>query len=268
MSDRAKDRSTPGEPSRILDAHTHYPFGPYSDEYTFGEMKRLAEKFGIRRLVVLGDVFKHGPRPDAAQIVDINDATIRLVGEYPDFVMGCCYLNPRNGPASIRDEVDRCFDEGGLRAIKLEISINCREKELDAVMEAAARRNCVVYQHAWYLSGGNGPDHSTPADVAVLAGRFPEVRIIMPHLAGWGERGVRDVAEHQNVYVDTSGGVALSGLVEYAVEVLGAGRVLYGSDFPVRDFSAQIGRVAGARITDDERRLIFHDNAAELLDFG
>jgi predicted TIM-barrel fold metal-dependent hydrolase len=69
----------------------------------------------------------------------------------------------------------------------------------------------------------------------------------------------------RNVWVDTSGGAPEAGLVEYAVEQVGADRVLYGSDGPIRDLPVAIARVTGAAIAEEAKRAILHDNARALL---
>jgi predicted TIM-barrel fold metal-dependent hydrolase len=107
--------------------------------------------------------------------------------------------------------------------------------------------------------------HSDPEDVATLAARFPDVRIIMAHLTGCGVRGVLAVKAHRNVVVDTSGAAPESGLVEFAVAQLGAQRVLYGSDAPIRDFAVAIARITGSALDAATKRKILHDNAAALL---
>jgi hypothetical protein len=108
-------------------------------------------------------------------------------------------------------------------------------------------------------------DESNPADIADLARRHPKTKIIMTHLTGCGPRGVLDIRPCPNVYVDTSGSQPFSGVVEYAVEKLGAERVLYGSDTPIRDLACQLGRISGAKISRHARDLIFGLNAKELM---
>jgi len=73
-------------------------------------------------------------------------------------------------------------------------------------------------------------------------------------------------ARHGNVWVDTAAMFAVhSGLLEWAVERLGAERILYGSDSPVFFAPMQRARVEFAEIDDAARRRILHDNAAELF---
>jgi predicted TIM-barrel fold metal-dependent hydrolase len=87
----------------------------------------------------------------------------------------------------------------------------------------------------------------------------------MAHLGGGGWRGVQDVKPYPNVLIDTSGAQPQAGLVEYAVRELGADRVLFGSDWPIRDFATQMARVTGARLPERDRRRILGLNAARLL---
>jgi uncharacterized protein len=91
------------------------------------------------------------------------------------------------------------------------------------------------------------------------------VTIVMAHLTAAGARGVHDVKSHRNVLVDTSGSQPVAEVVEYAVAELGADRVVYGSDVPGRDYSAQLGRIWGARISEAARRKILYQNTARLL---
>ena len=87
----------------------------------------------------------------------------------------------------------------------------------------------------------------------------------MAHLTGVGRRGVQDVEDLPNVWVDTCGGWYDTEMVEYAVRHMGADRVIYGSDYPGRDFAPQLGRVAGAGLSDEDKEKILWRNAALLL---
>ena len=51
-----------------------------------------------------------------------------------------------------------------------------------------------MLHHAWYKATEFAFNESTPAEIATLARRHPNVNIIMAHLAGGGWRGVRDFA--------------------------------------------------------------------------
>ena len=251
---------------RAIDIHTH-PILRDDQRGRAGadELIARAHSHGIVHLVVLGDVLAYGRSPTEAQLRIINDGTFWLMKRYPGVVTGFCHLNPTLGAEAVWRETERCVARG-FRGLKLEIANNARDACMRPLMEAAQRHDLVVLQHAWSMTKIRQRSfHTDPEDVATLAGRFPNVRIIMAHLTGCGVRGVLAVKAHANVVVDTSGAAPESGIIEYAVAQLGAERVLYGSDAPIRDFGVALARITGLRLGAAAQRKILHDNAREIL---
>jgi len=251
---------------RIIDVHTH-PILRDDRRGWLGAQELIARARAhvIEHLVVLGDVLAYGRSPTEDQIRKINDDTFRLMRAYPGDVTGFCHLNPTLGEKAVRQEIERCVARG-FRGLKLEIANNARDACMRPLMEAAQAHGLVVLQHAWSMTKIRQRSfHTDPEDVGTLARRFPEVRIIMAHLTGCGPRGVLAVKDCPNVWVDTSGAAPEAGIVEYAVEQLGAERILYGSDVPIRDFGVAIARITGSRLDAATKRKILHDNARTLL---
>lgn len=249
----------------IIDIHGH----PYFDEprqrvECIDGIVREARRLGIDRLALLGNVVRFGFRQNARQVRLVNDLTLAMQRRHPDFLIGFCFLNPKLDRPFLAREIERSL-EGGLRGIKLECDVDARDRRLDFVMQQAMAYDVPVMQHTWYKTVQKVDGESSPADLADLARRFPKATIIMAHLSGGGMRGIMDVQRFPNVCVDTSGGQPVAGLVEYAVKHLGAERVLFGSDAPLRDFATQLGRIHGARLTAAQRRLILGGNAVRLL---
>jgi uncharacterized protein len=228
-----------------------------------------SRQFGIVRMVALGDVLMYGPQPNEKQLRAINDETAQLISGDPDFFIGFCYLNPTLGERPVRREVDRCVGDLGFRGLKLEIANNAKDACMKPVMQAAEAYDIPVLQHTWSQTKLRlRSHHSDPEDTCLLAKRFPNTRVIMAHLTGCGYRGVLAARGIDNLWVDTSGGAPEAGIVDFAVSNLGSSRILYGSDLPIRDLPAAIGQVAGAAISETDRKAIFHNNAANLLKLG
>lgn len=252
---------------RAIDIHTH-PILRDDQRGRAGadELIARARALGIRHLVVLGDVLAYGRSPTEEQLRKINDDTFWLMRRYPGVVTGFCYLNPTLGERAVRRETKRCVARGFRGLGELEIANNARDACMRALMLEAERHGLVVLQHAWSMTKIRQRSfHTDPEDVATLARRWPNVRIIMAHLTGCGVRGVLAVKDCSNVVVDTSGAAPEAGIVEFAVEQLGAERVLYGSDEPIRDFGVALARITGSRLDAATKRKILHDNARALL---
>lgn len=251
---------------RIIDVHTH----PIYREQKMGRrgVEALFERLdaaGIVHIGVLGDVLGFGRLPTEEQLRVINNETAWVLRHFPGRATGFCYLNPTLGEKPVWREVERCVALG-FRAIKLEIANNARDACMKPLMQAAERYDLAVLQHAWSMTKiRQRRFHTDPEDVGTLARRFPQVQIIMAHLTGCGVRGVLAVKPCDNVVVDTSGAAPESGLVEYAVDHLGADRVLYGSDIPIRDLGVAIARITRSALDAATQRKILYENARRVL---
>ena len=251
----------------IIDFHIH---NAQPDFANMALAFKRAETLGISMMGNLGDVLADGLFPTADEVKVINNRSLALDLEYHERLFSFCFLNPDNATDFSLSEVKRCLVTEGKNfvGIKLEASLNCRDKKLDPIMELAEKLEAIVIHHAWYKATGKDGEESDPSDIADLASRFPNVKIVCPHLAGIGKRGVLDLAPYHNVMVDTSGGQPIAGLVEYAVKKLGAERILFGSDLYGafgRDPACQLGRVIGANITQHAKKLIIGLNAKRML---
>ena len=266
VAHRRKSQRNLLQTMRAIDVHTHPILREdHRGRAGAGQLLARARAHGIEHVVALGDVLAHGRSPTEAQIRRTNDDTAWLMANYRGFVTGFCYLNPMLGERAVWREVERCVARG-FRGIKLEIANNARDACMQPVMAAAERHGLVVLQHAWSMTKIRQRSfHTDPEDAATLARRFPNVWIIMAHLTGCGVRGVLAVKACDNLVVDTSGAAPEAGIVEFAVEHLGADRVLYGSDVPVRDFGVALARITGSRLDATTKKKILRDNARVLL---
>ncbi len=252
----------------IVDCHVHFPAeGSIYRREDVDRCLGLADRAGIDHLVYLFNTADSGGvDPDPDDIRRNNDLGMELASRHPDRFSAFCYLNPSHDPAFLDAEMDRCLVDGPCIGIKLWISVHADDARLDPIMTRAATLGVPVLHHAWYKATEFAFNESTPAQVAALARRHRDVTIVMAHLTGGGARGVLDVRDCPNVLVDTSGGQPVAGLVEYAVAQLGADRVVFGSDWPIRDFAVQRARVDGAALAEADRAKILGGTMASLLE--
>lgn len=255
---------------RIIDVHTHPIFNPDgSNEAAIRDFVAYGRAHGVERMIALGDVLRYGPSPDEKQLVTLNDENGWLQELHPDYFHGFCYLNPTLGERAVMRETERCVGKYGFRGIKLEIANNASAACMRHVAKAAREFGLVVLQHSWSLTNiGDRQHQSDPDDTTLFARRNPDVRIIMAHLVGIGFRGVLAAKGLPNLYVDTSGGYPEEGLIEFAVEHLGADHVVFGSDLPIREVSVKVGSILDTRLPAAAKQKILAGNTARLLNLN
>ena len=252
---------------RAIDIHTHPIISRKGlVRAKVGEFAAGARARGVERMICLGDVLAFGPRPNRRQVRIINDETAQVVRWFPATYIGFCCLNPVLGERAVMEEVERCVGGMGFRGLKLEISNNARDACMKPVMKAAERWNVPVLQHTWSMTNIHQRSfHSDPEDTALLARRHPNVQVIMAHLTGCGYRGVLEAKGVENLVVDTSGGYPEAGILDYALEHLGADHIVYGSDLPIRETGVTLGRIVGTPMSASEREKILIGNTRRIL---
>jgi uncharacterized protein len=254
------------EPPMIIDIHVH-PYVHAKDD--FARVLHEANKYDARLWVysLLPRAIKPPIHwlPTADYCRQANDDVIELMHQYPERVEGFAYVNPLVGKLSVQ-ELDRCVAGHGMIGLKLWIAVRCADPVVDPLVERCAAYGIPMLQHTWLKATGNMPGESTPQDLAILAKRHPNATIIMGHSGGDWEFGVRCARSLENVFFDISGNEANSGWLERAVNLVGAERILFGTDMPGRSMSSQLAKVLGARISDDAKEKILFKNASGILD--
>jgi hypothetical protein len=210
----------------------------------------------------MGYPFSYDPAPDLLRAQ--NDQVLEALRAGRGRLLGFVYLNPNHLEFSL-GELKRCVRDGPMVGVKLWVARRARERELDSIVSQASALKAVIFQHSWFKVGGNLTGESTPLDVAELAKRHPETKIICGHTGGEWESGIRAVRGLPNVMLDTAGSDPTSGFVEMAIREVGPERILYGSDIGGRSFASQIAKVTGANLTAEARRLILGENLKRML---
>ncbi len=224
----------------------------------------IADRVGIAKLCVFMGM-KFLQKPTADDLVRQNDEVLEAIQHYSDRTFGFCYVSGEHVDRSLA-EIERCVAKGPMTGIKLWVAKRCSDLALDPIIQRAAELKAVIYQHTWLKTDGTQYEgESTPEDLAVLARRHSETPLILGHTGGQWELGIRAVRDLPNVSVDLAGSDPTAGITEMAVRELGAKRVIYGSDAGGRSFASQLAKVRGARISDEDKRLIWRDNLRTMM---
>ena len=197
------------------------------------------------------------------------DVVLRPLQRWPDRLLGMIQLNPHNVRASL-DAINRWIADGPMRGVYFPGggpgALTCTHRNFIPLVERIAELRAVIMQHTWFKTGGKqGPGESTPTELAELAARYPEQKFLCAHAGGEWERGIRAIRQHPNILIETSGFDPTAGFLEMAIRDLGAHRIIFGSHLPSRSLGTELGKVLGANLTDEQRRLILGENYRQLL---
>jgi len=100
------------------------------------------------------------------------------------------------------------------------------------------------------------------------AQQHPHVKVIIAHMGGnelANTKGaIEDSRSQENIFLDTSN-CRISRMIEYAVELLGDDRILFGSDTPWGNIPANAAMILEAEVSSITKRKIMHDNLVKLV---
>lgn len=199
---------------------------------------------------------------------------------YPDRFYAYAMVNPAAPGATVAD---------GLKAICLFPAMHrysLHDPRVEPILQEAAERRCAVFVHCGVLTVGvrrklGLPSpfdmrFSNPLDLHAIALRYPRTPFIVPHFgAGYLREALMLADLCPNVYLDTSSsnswmryeGLDLTTVFRRVLHVVGAGRLLFGSDssfFPrgwnAEVFQAQAAALQEIGISGEHARLVFGGN--------
>jgi len=232
----------------------------------------------------------------------INDYLAGVVEQHPGKFVGWGSIGFGSPERSIA-EVDRCIHQLGFKGLQL--FSNNNQKVLDSPdympvyrhiaalgvtlnMHPTAPLNLVGMDETPMVPGmGFIYDTSLGTVRLIMSGLFdqePVLKLIVPHVGGilpylWGRIGrsitgwVPPEGEYrlthppeyylEKLYVDTVAHSAAA--LEYCYRLLGATKLLYGTDHPFANYIAVADLVERLDCSDADRELIYHGNAERLL---
>jgi predicted TIM-barrel fold metal-dependent hydrolase len=164
--------------------------------------------------------------------------------------------------ANALEQVNRWMGEGFV-GLKIWVSI-ADEPCVYPLIERMIEFGKPTLIHAMHKSVGQLELESDPVHIANLARRYPDAKIILPHIGGNFIYTCEVIADIPNIYTDPSGSYCETGMVEHAVRTLGVDRVMFGSDAPGADFVNNLAKVLAADLSERHQRQILAENARTL----
>jgi predicted TIM-barrel fold metal-dependent hydrolase len=260
---RASRRPRPLQQRRVFDAHLHCPSDAgdvwqwHPVTRTFKEFASYLERTGVQRGII--NSVRSQLAKDAAGFVAGNREVVRHVETYKGRFQAACVVNPLFIDEALR-EMEDCRKKYGMvwvgELCNYTVPYQYTIKEFELLVEQTVKLNMVL------------DVHTTLDEMEYIIPKFPQATIVFPHMGQHEDifRRIDQVAKHSNCYLDIAGsGHERMGMLEYAVQAIGAERVLFGSDFSINDPSTVIGRVENSFLTEDQKQAVFSRNLETLL---
>ncbi|MCL2518314.1 MAG: amidohydrolase [Oscillospiraceae bacterium] len=245
---------------RIIDSHGH--MGPYKLFYvprqTAASMMRVMDLCGIERVCV-----SHHASLEVDPIYG-NTIVGQAIRESNGRVMGYACINPYH-QEKIIPELERCFDKLGFSAIKFHSSLIDSPADTwryDLVYQFANERRITIMAH-------NFPDVPVMAKVCE---KYPDAFFVQAHYGiNWDGINVPSFFElakqTPNFFIDSAGSTVTNGILEKTVSLIGAGNLLFGTDFSFFDPRPQVGNHVFSKLSEEEKHLVLRENFARLMSF-
>jgi len=255
--------------SLIVDAHAHLWSAP---SFSLDEFLKWTTRFGIDKLCVSKLT---STRPASATgFTEANRDVAKAMKDHPDRILGYCYVNPCYEEEALK-EFRRCLEEHNMLGLKLYTDCHCLDPRVSPLIDLAIEFRAPILIHTAHLQRryigafqpfhGNPPSVSTTEEIGELARRHPKATFIAAHIGGGGdwEWGIKALRQPGNVMLDTGGTGVDLGMIEMAVRELGAEKIVFGTD---NVLCAGFGKVYGADIRDEDRKMILGGNMMRLIE--
>lgn len=248
-------------PRDIIDIHAH--LGRYLQfPISHGDAREVlqkAEDLGIRTLCVS---HIYGLLYD---VREGNTLTMRAASRFAGRILAGGVLDPREPEEEIAKEFERCNPHVAMwnefHPALHRSPINGAGYRL--ILNLIKTKPKPVLFHT-----DESDLYSRPELLEDVIPHFPGVPFIIGHsgnVIGGFEKAAALALKYDNVYLDSTFSRNYWGVMEWMIRKVGDSKILFGSDMPFLNGSAQVGKLMSTRITDNQRERIFRDNAQTLL---
>jgi predicted TIM-barrel fold metal-dependent hydrolase len=199
-----------------------------------------------------------------ADCEDGNRVVRRAIERYPDDVIGYATLDPNYLDEKEFDRWLRvAYEEWGFKGMKPynpRVAIPYNSERYDRWYKYGNEHRLICLLHS---SGGNFLN-----EVSDISERYPDISFLLAHTGGdfqTARERLPLARERDNVFLEITLTPVTYGVIEYMVNEVGAEKVVFGTDAPMRDPIPQFGWMCYSRCSDAELRLMLGENTERLL---
>lgn len=193
-----------------------------------------------------------------------NEETLKACKKYADRFLGLVFTNPCEGQSAI-DKIYHYVQKEDFRGIKLhplQHAYVADDELLDPIMQTAEALKLPVFIHCGH------PPYSLPWSIALLAERFPNVKVVMIHMGhGHGvyiDASLKMAKRYSNLYLEMSG-MPMNSKIKQAYDEVGNDRIMFGTDAPFHHPTIEMQKVFTSGLDEKGMEAVFYHNAAKLM---
>jgi hypothetical protein len=204
---------------------------------------------------------------------DQNDLMVEVVERYPNRFAGFVLVNPRY-PNDLVDVLERAFRSPAVKGIG-EVhptsywhDYSVLGPNYEPAWEFADARNLPVLIHSGPMSEAH---RCRPSDIGKVAAAHPGMNVLIGHSGGYDswemlEEAIETARIHDNVFLELCAMGRHPGVVEHMVDRVGEDKIVFGTDAPFHDWTAEIAHIVFSRLPDRIKEKIFGLTMQSLLD--
>ena len=252
----------------IIDAHVHPPTPLPKTDYSLFKQNMTGEQFvaelrrtGISRCC--GSVIRAVKDPVSFEEIHVlNTAALDFREKYPDFYIPGISVHPAF-PEESCAEIETMYRDHGVRFVGELVPYAMSWKgidipAMDPVWDLIQQKELAVNVHLGELR-----------EAAAILKRFPKLKFIIAHPTSSYQEyldRIDLIAQYENAALDISGSGPNSwGMVRYALNRAGTNKILFGSDFPIRNPGMYIAGVLFEHLTKPQLEAVFSRNFKNLV---
>lgn len=241
---------------RIFDTHAHLGRARHSGRIATADgMLRSMDAAGVDRTLLI-------PFPVVDDYRREHDEIGAALREHPGRFLGAACLNPFVPEREFRDEVRRCREVHGFRALKFQPQyqpLNPLSERTDFLFETASENGMALVCHT-----GSGVPFALPSLFIHPARRFPAVKFVLAHAGAsvYALEAIVAATVCPNVYIELS--TAPPHTVLEILSHVSPTRLMAGSDLP-ESLETEISKILTLAISDEAKRAILWDTAEEVF---
>lgn len=204
----------------------------------------------------------HSVATKPSGVAAINNFIAEQCREHPEFIGFMAMHQDLESPET---EIERAIDLG-LKGMKLHPDtqkVNMDDPRLMAIYEMIEGRLPLIVHTGDYRT-----DFSHPRRLKNILHTFPNLVVDAAHFGGWSVPEIGyDFLHDENVLIDVSSSMAFLGprRTRELVDMWGADRVMFGSDFPMWDPAREYDAFTSLGFSDDALEKMLWRNAERFI---